>query len=168
MLVTKLITFYILWALRYGIPPWYYYQMNASFFNSKKGIYSKIDIDKLIPQQWRVPQFYLNNCTPPKQYPVFLKPEWGQNSYGIKVINNEQDYRKAQVSLANTKIPYIVQEQAKGQFEYELFYIQDPSDSKKHSCFTISETVNTVDKIPINAKSNPNQCYDSRLVMPRM
>lgn len=159
MLVTKLITYYILWALRYGIPPWYYYQMNASFFNAKKGIYSKLDIDRLIPQKWRIPQYYLNNSVSPTQYPVFLKPEWGQNSYGIKVINNAVDYKNAQNTLAKTKIPYIVQEQANGHHEYELFYIQDPSDAEQHCCFTISETINTTDKTPINSTHNPNTQY---------
>jgi hypothetical protein len=66
-----------------GIPPWYYFQINAEWYNKKKGFYSKIDMDARIPKKWRLKQGYFDKNNLPETFPVFLKPEWGQNSNGI-------------------------------------------------------------------------------------
>ena len=34
--------------------PWMYFQIHSHFFNSKKWIFSKIDIEKHIPKKWRL------------------------------------------------------------------------------------------------------------------
>jgi hypothetical protein len=90
-----------------GIPPWYYFQINAEWYNKKKGFYSKIDMDARIPKKWRLKQDYFDKNNLPETFPVFLKPEWGQNSNGIIKINNKQDFLN--FDPKNGKIPYILQ-----------------------------------------------------------
>ncbi len=162
MLVTKLISSYIFWTLRHGIPPWRFFQLNAKYFNSEKGYYSKLEIDELIPAQWRVNQTPLNVENKPKSYPVFLKPEWGQNSYGIKVAKNAHDFDTACNDLKDSKINYIVQDLAKGKKEFELFTIQDPDNLEDFEAFSITEVVNNDEDFPINAVHNTNTTYKDR------
>lgn len=162
MLVTKLISSYIFWTLRYGIPPWRFFQLNAKYFNSEKGYYSKLEIDELIPAQWRVNQTNLEVENKPKNYPVFLKPEWGQNSYGIKVVKNEQEFDTACEVIKDSKINYIVQDLAQGKKEFELFTIQDPDKLKNFETFSITEVINEDEDFPINAINNTSTRYKDR------
>ncbi len=162
MIVAKLISCYIFWTLRHGIPPWYFFQLNSAYFNSEKGVYSKIEIDNLIPAQWRVAQGYLNIENKPDSYPVFLKPEWGQNSYGIQVVKNQEAFEEACETLKNNKITYIVQALAKGKKEFEIFYIQDPDHLDDFESFSITEVINNEEDFPINAVNNENTRYKDR------
>jgi len=162
MLVAKLISSYIFWTLRHGIPPWRFFQLNAKYFNAEKGVYSKLDIDKLIPERWRVNQTYFDIEKKPSSYPVFLKPEWGQNSYGIQVIKNAQDFEAIGAKLKDSPLNYIQQSLAKGTKEFELFYIQDPDDLDDFVSFTVTEVVNTEESFPINAVHNNNTSYKDR------
>ena len=162
MLVAKLISSYIFWTLRHGIPPWRFFQLNAKYFNAEKGVYSKLEIDELIPSQWRVGQKALNPETKPSTYPVFLKPEWGQNSYGIKVIKNPQDFDKACNDLKDSKINFIVQDLAQGKKEFEMFTIQDPDRLDDFETLTITEVINEDEDFPINAIHNSSTRYKDR------
>lgn len=159
MIVARLITCYIIWTLRYGIPPWRYFQLNATFFNAKKGIYSKLELDQYIPKKWRLNQIYLTDKTPPNHYPVFLKPEWGQNSYGIKLVHSLAEFKQACMQLQDHPVPYIVQSLAKGKIEYELFYIQDSEQKQNIATLTITQVVNNAQKNPINAINNKHTSY---------
>ena len=159
MLVTRLIAYYILWTIRLGISPWRYFQLNAQYFNTQKKIFSKLEIDQHIPSKWRLPQAYLDINNPPIQYPVFLKPEWGQNSYGIQVVYCQTEYLKACKALKNKKVPYIAQALAKGNQEYEIFYIQHPDNDQDCITLTITEVVNAKEQYPINAIYNKHTHY---------
>ena len=140
MLVTRLITSYILWSIRLRIPPWWYFQINAEYFNAVKGYYSKLEIDQYIPEK----------------FPVFIKPEWGQNSNGIIKINSPLEF-KQQKFKAN-KVPLLVQEMALGKKEFEVFYIQNYNDNKDYITFKITETLNK-ETYPINSIDNKNTSY---------
>ena len=74
-----MITTYIVDCFAIGTGPWKFFQLNAPHFNSAKGIFSKIDLDEMFPEEWRLSQRYDADDYLPEEYPVFLKPEWGQN-----------------------------------------------------------------------------------------
>ena len=162
MLVAKLIGCYIFWTIRHGIPPWRFFQLNAKYFNAEKGIYSKLEIDALIPSQWRVKQNALNFAEKPNSYPIFLKPEWGQNSYGIKVIKDQHAFEQACEDLKHSKINYIVQELAQGKKEFEIFTIQDPDRVDDFETLSITEVINDDETFPINAIHNLSTRYKDR------
>ncbi len=126
----KLIFYYIAWSIRLRIPPWYYFQINAEWFNQSKGFYSKIDMDARIPLKWRLEQDYLDKNNPPKDFPVFLKPEWGQNSNGIVRLDSLDEFMA--FDAKESKIPHIVQQAAVEAQEYEIFYIRDADRSIKY------------------------------------
>jgi carbamoylphosphate synthase large subunit len=132
-----------------GIPPWYYFQINAEWYNKKKGFYSKIDMDARIPKKWRLKQDYFDKNNLPETFPVFLKPEWGQNSNGIIKINNKQEFLN--FDQTNGKIPYILQYAAHEEKEYEIFYIRDAANKKCLSTLNITQSLNRSDeRYPVN------------------
>ena len=61
-----LIFWFIYYALRHGAFPWRFFQLNAPYFNSSKGIFSKLDIDNCIPDDWRLAQGLLNSEITPE------------------------------------------------------------------------------------------------------
>jgi D-alanine-D-alanine ligase-like ATP-grasp enzyme len=165
-LAAQLIFHYILWCIRLCILPWRYFQLNAKYFNSEKGYFSKLEIDVMIPERWRLPQYSVESKQIPKYFPVFIKPEWGQNSYGIRRIDNIEQYRT--LNTLRTKMPFMVQEASKKAKEYEIFYIAAPnrySDKAGQSQFdcavlTIVEVENLKDKTyPINSINNKDTNY---------
>ena len=99
---------YLWYCLRYRAVPWRYFQLNGEYFNEDKGIYSKLDIDALIPREYHLSQFLFSKETVPDTYPLFVKPEWGQNSNGISRIDNKGEYLKFVSSSDSLKIPYII------------------------------------------------------------
>ncbi len=153
----KLIFYYIYWSLYCRVLPWRYFQINAKHFNAVKGIYSKIDIDKLIPKKWLLAQHYATKDKLPYQFPIFVKPEWGQNANGVIKINTKQEF----LSLVNkkTKIPLIMQQIATAKNEYEIFYIKNIIN-KNYAIFTITQVFNTSnDNNPINSINNNYTTY---------
>ncbi|BAS67480.1 hypothetical protein [Bathymodiolus septemdierum thioautotrophic gill symbiont] len=154
----RLIFHYIIWSIRLGIPAWYYFQINAEWYNKKKGFYSKIDMDARIPKKWRLEQYYFDKNNPPSAFPVFLKPEWGQNSNGIIRIDNEQEFLN--FNPASSKIPYILQYAAHEKKEYEVFYILDAEDKTRLSTLNIAQSINGSDeRYPVNGINNKNTLY---------
>ncbi|CAC9459481.1 hypothetical protein [uncultured Gammaproteobacteria bacterium] len=153
----RLIFYYIYWSIRLGIPPWWYFQINAEWYNAEKGFYSKIDIDAYIPLKWRLQQSYLDKNKPPSDFPVFLKPEWGQNSNGIIRIDKLQDFVNFRTK---SKIPYIVQYAAHECKEYEIFYIRDAENLNQLSTLNITQSINYSDeRYPINGIHNKSMIY---------
>jgi hypothetical protein len=150
---------YIIFCLLLRTGPWRYFQLNARYFNPNKGIFSKLDIDKLIPVPWRLPQWVDHPGIVPKQFPVFLKPEWGQNSKGIQRANNLAEFNRLRTLRPKAKIQYLVQQAAKQDFEYEIFLI--PSvEGDDLGCLSISQVFNlSQDDYPINGIHNPNTHY---------
>lgn len=154
----KLIFYYIYWSLRLGIPAWYYFQINAEWYNKKKGCYSKIDMDARIPLKWRLAQNYLDKNNPPNKFPVFLKPEWGQNSNGIVKVNSQEEFSAFDDN--KSKIVYIVQQAAPEMQEYEIFYIRDADDKSKYITLTITRSINqSNERYPINNINNNDVIY---------
>ncbi len=151
----RLVLWYIFYCARIGARPWRYFQLNAPWFNSEKSLFSKLDMDPHIPSRWRLQQNLLAHCAIPTQWPVFLKPEWGQNSQGIRLCRNEQEFLSARKQLQNSVVPYLVQAAAEGAREFELFYIRDHKNPNQPAIFSCTETLNqSNDTWPINGIYN--------------
>ncbi|KAA0444663.1 MAG: hypothetical protein FXV80_03725, partial [Candidatus Thioglobus sp.] len=135
-----------------------YFQINAEWYNQKKGFYSKIDMDARIPEKWRLRQEYFDKNQLPEDFPVFLKPEWGQNSNGIVKINNLQEF--ADFEQKNQKIAYILQYAAHEKNEYEVFYIRDFADARRLSVLKIAQSINLSDeRYPVNGIYNKDTVH---------
>ena len=157
-MTSKLIFYYIYWAMRLKIPAWYYFQINAEWYNKEKNLYSKIDIDKHIPKEWLLKQEYFTKDTKISNFPVFLKPEWGQNANGIVRIDSTEELND--FDIKDKKTPYIVQEAAKENIEHEVFYIRGTEKTNKYSVLTVTKAVNTNQgQYPINHIRNENVKY---------
>lgn len=155
-----LIFWFIYYSLRHGVLPWRFFQLNAPYFNSQKGIFSKLDIDKCIPGAWRLSQGPLSSVMKPAAFPVFVKPEWGQNSHGIFRIDNPNEFQAKCQRVKDKGIDYIVQEAARETREFEIFYIRSAHKKNHHATLSITEVVNTgEDPLPINGIYNENTEY---------
>ncbi len=54
------ITLYFIWyCLKIRTNPWAFFQIHAHFFDVKKGIFSKYDIEQSIPNKWRLKSYKL-------------------------------------------------------------------------------------------------------------
>ena len=139
--------------------PCKYFQLNSPYFNAKEGIFSKIETDSLIPDCWRLSQRYDDGLYFPEQYPVFVKPEWGQNARGIFRADDSASLTRIRqiTSLAPTR--YLVQQGAKEQLEFEIFSIQHHTDNDAFAEFTVTEVTNAVETNPINSIYNRNTGY---------
>lgn len=157
----SLLFHYLWYCLRYRTAiPWYFFQLNSNYFNEKKGIFSKLDIDGLIPEKWHLPQWLYSPTLFPPRYPVFIKPEWGQNSNGIVRIENADQYRNFAEQSSTLRMPYIVQEAAKGSKEFELYYLRSPDDFEDFAYFSITEVTNlSGERHPINSIHNGSTGY---------
>jgi hypothetical protein len=154
---------YIAYCFKFRVDPWKFFQLNADYFNKKLGIYSKLEINQLIPFQWRLKQWVHDRSTPPQRYPVFLKPEWGQNSYGIYRADSPQEFEVLQEVIADKEITYVLQEAAEQSLEFEVYYIRQVEKPDTFASFTITEVENThEEKLPINGKNNIHTAYRDR------
>jgi hypothetical protein len=153
--------FRYLWAcLRYWVIPWNYFGLNSRYFNKKKGIFSKLEMDAVIPERFRLRQCYYDPDKPPQRYPVFLKPEWGQNSNGIVRVHNIKEYRTFQDVASMTDMPFIVQDAALRKAEFEIYYLRSPDNYDDYAFLSITEVRNTCKKFyPINSIHNPCTIY---------
>ena len=151
---------YIAYCLKFKVDPWSFFQLNADYFNKKKGVYSKLEINYLIPLQWRLNQRVHDGVTPPQKYPVFLKPEWGQNSYGIYRADSRQEFEVIQAQIANKEITYVLQEAADQSREFEVYYVRQAEQPELFAALTITEVKNGEEKrYPINGKNNIHTSY---------
>jgi len=155
-----IIFWYIFYCVRIWVAPWKFFQLNADYFNRKKGIFSKQDINNLIPFQWRLNQYVTDKKTPPKTYPAFIKPEWGQNSYGIFRADNIKNFREISNHIQHSQLNYLIQEAAKEGREFEIFYIRDASRLWNYKTMTITEVINTSgERHPVNSVHNTYTNY---------
>lgn len=154
-----MIFWYIVHCIKLRVNPWNFFQLNADYFNRKKGIYSKHDINRLIPAKWRLGQYIDNKSYFPAEFPVFLKPEWGQNSYGIHRADSLLDLKRIRKTTLTSNLTYLVQEAAQEQRELEVFYVRDADKPFNYAVLSITEVKNQkVAKFPINGVHNP-YCY---------
>ncbi len=150
-----MIFWYIVHCLRLKVNPWRFFQLNARYFDKKKGIYSKQDINRLIPQQWRLEQHFDTETHIPKEFPVFLKPEWGQNSYGIYRADSPADLKQIRNYIAKSDLTYLIQDAAREALEFEVFYIRDADNPSDAAVLTITEVSNGKEsQYPINGIYN--------------
>ena len=163
---TSQVLIYIIFCTLLRVGPWRYFQLNAGYFNRNKGIFSKLDIDQLIPQQWRLEQWVDHSGIKPSHYPVFLKPEWGQNSKGIQRADNLAEFEQLRLLKPSSKVQYLVQQGAKQSIEFEIFLIPSPlnSNSAKDSevgVISITQVSNSsAEAYPINGIYNSATEYE--------
>ena len=154
---------YIVNCLRLRTNPWRFFQLNAQYFNKKKGIYSKYDINRLIPIRWRLGQYLDNEAYFPAEFPVFLKPEWGQNSYGIFRADDLNELKQIRKNTANSDLTYLVQEAARESREFEVFYIRDAANPHEAAVLSVTEVKNSKEsQYPINGVHNIFSSYIDR------
>ncbi len=152
---------YIACCLRVGAAPWKFFQINARYFSEDEGIFSKLSIDALIPERWRLQQVPDDGCISPERYPVFMKPEWGQNAHGIHRADSFEQLQKIrqEISQSGGDQQYILQEGAPGSREFEIFSIDVSKSDGRHDVVTVTEAVNLSESNPINSKYNKNTRY---------
>lgn len=152
---------YIACCLRVGAAPWKFFQINARYFSEDEGIFSKLSIDALIPERWRLQQEPDDGSITPERYPVFMKPEWGQNAHGIHRADNFEQLQKIRLDLKRNggDQKYILQEGAPGSREFEIFSIDVNKNDGRHDVVTVTEAVNLSESNPINSKYNKNTRY---------
>lgn len=157
-----LVLSYISWCFRFLIGPWKYFQLNANYFNEDKELFSKLDMDLLIPRKWRLEQFVDQPKAQPETYPVFIKPEWGQNSQGIFRADNLQQLEQHRQERTKAGPRFLIQTAAKGAREFEIFYIPGAKSDNSSAIISVVETCNrSDDNMPINGINNSDTFYRS-------
>lgn len=157
-----LVTTFIMTCARRFKAPWRYFQINAAHFNDNLGIYSKNDIDANIPLSWRLPQQVDDGLYAPQKFPVFVKPEWGQNGQGVRKADNANELNYIRQNCMNSKMVYLIQEAASESREFEIFYIRHHKDFSRYATLTVTETCNTSGQpLPVNSVNNEHTFYTS-------
>jgi len=157
----SLVLSYIALCIRLWVKPWYYFRLNAPYFNENKGLFSKLDIDRIIPPAWRLPQWADDGVVEPQNYPVFIKPEWGQNSQGILRADNALQLKQLRDKRDVSDMRYLIQEAAQGNIEFEIFTIADAHDFNKLAVLSVTQVSNmSGDSYPINGIYNTDTCYN--------
>ena len=154
-----LIITYILSCLRILTAPWKYFQLNARYFSDEQGIFSKLSLDQLIPDRWRLAQNIDSEALEPTSFPVFMKPEWGQNAHGIRRADNLDELKQIRAELSGSNKRYLMQQAAPGAREFEIFSIDSNRDDAVHDVLTITEAINDNEHYPINSKYNRHTRY---------
>ncbi len=155
-----LVFWYLYFCVRERTVPWHFFQLNSKDFNDVKGIFSKLEMDAHIHDQWRLKQYYYNKKNVPDVFPVFLKPEWGQNSNGIIRVHNAAEYSDVGRYIRDTAMPYIVQYAATGREEFEVYYLRSPEKSQEYGVLSITRVKNrSAMRHPINSIYNPETAY---------
>lgn len=160
MIRILLVTSYIVSCLRLRVLPWHYFQLNAGYFNKGKGIFSKQDINDLIPEVWHLQQWLDSGDKQPESYPVFAKPEWGQNSKGIQRADNIAELETIRSQRTSGQSQYLIQEAAQGKIEFEIFIIPSDSTPERYAMLSVTQVINhSGDKFPINGIYNKQTEY---------
>ncbi|MGK0440821.1 MAG: hypothetical protein ACJA0N_000616 [Pseudohongiellaceae bacterium] len=155
-----LVLSYIAYCIKLRAAPWKYFQLNAPYFNEQRNIFSKLDMDRLIPDQWKLEQFSDIGDQYPSRYPVFVKPEWGQNSQGIVRADNAKQLAEWRLNKKDTAINYLIQQAAPGGREYEVFIVQSDLNDDEAAIFSVTETINNSDeRFPVNGIYNQATSY---------
>lgn len=154
-----IVCLYILCCFRLRTGPWKYFQINARHFSSDKGIFSKINIDGMIPDKWKLQQERLGEAFVPARFPIFIKPEWGQNAQGITRADDEQEFNHIRQSLNGSATRYIAQEGAPERREFEIYTVFPSADRSHCEIITITEAINQTHPYPINSIYNQDTFY---------
>lgn len=123
-------------------------------------MFSKLDVDKRIPKQWLLEQFMDLDSREPRQYPVFVKPEWGQNSQGVVRVDNSWQLDRLREQRTAHHPFYLIQQAASGKREFELFMIPNEDDLQQFSILSVTETCNRgPEELPVNGIYNQDTYY---------
>ncbi|MGB3209746.1 MAG: hypothetical protein WBB19_03480 [Desulforhopalus sp.] len=164
MILRSLLVFWLIaYSVRYRTRPWNFFQLNSEYFNGEKRIFSKLEIDQYIPARWRLRQIVDDGEIVP-EFPVFVKPEWGQNSNGVSLAEDlaELNTNRRTRRMAGS-VTYLLQEAAKERREFEIFYIRDSEYPEDTSLLSVTETVNCSGAtLPINGINNRDSHYQDR------
>jgi len=154
-----IVCIYILCCLRLRTAPWKYFQINARHFSKDKGIFSKLNIDNMIPERWKLRQERLGESYTPAQFPIFVKPEWGQNAQGITRADDADSFNAIRQQLNGSATRYIAQDGAPERREFEIYTVF-PTASRDHcELITVTESINHSHAYPINSIYNENTHY---------
>ncbi len=165
MKITELqVITYILNCIRIRTKPCKYFQLNSPYFNAKEGIFSKKEMDRLIPEKWRLQHKYLHQeyddgAYQPEHYPVFVKPEWGQNARGVFRADDAASLAKIRQITRQARTRYFIQQCASGKREFEIFSILHHTDKNRYAELTITEVTNSSETNPVNSIYNPDTAY---------
>jgi len=154
-----IVCLYILCCLRLRTAPWKYFQINARHFSREKGIFSKITIDRMIPERWKLRQERLGDGFAPVQFPVFVKPEWGQNAQGITRADDAAAFKVIRQQLNGSATRYLAQERAPERREFEIYTIFPTPARNQCELITVTESVNSTHEYPINSIHNADTFY---------
>lgn len=154
-----MVAVYILYCCLIRTKPCKYFQLNSPWFNDKRGIFSKMDIDRLIPEKWRLEQRYDDGQWVPHRFPVFVKPEWGENAAGIYRADNLKQLQAVREKIRDSRVPYLVQLGSTAHREFEIFTLRHHRDQDTWSVLSITEACNSSEKNPINGIYNPDTRY---------
>ena len=156
-----LVVSYLFACLRYWVAPWRYWRLNLEYFDHHKGIFSKQDINALIPPDKQLDQWFDDGQRLPSSFPVFIKPEWGQNSQGVRRIDNLQQLQHCRQQLACQPGAYLIQIAATQSLEFEVFVVNDPASNTDNVFFSITQTLNRSDQdLPVNGIHNHDTYYE--------
>jgi hypothetical protein len=159
MLRPLLVFWLITYSLWYRIRPWNFFQLNSDYFNGEKNIFSKLDLDQYIPRRWRLCQLVDDETIVP-EFPVFVKPEWGQNSHGVVLVNNLVELNTARSKRSVKNVMFLLQEAATETREFEIFYVRLPEDSERAAVLSVTETINRSGALlPVNGINNMDSIY---------
>lgn len=150
---------YILSCTIIRTKPCKYFQLNSPWFNLEKGVFSKLDLNAVFPERWRLDIHTLDDGFRPDQYPVWLKPEWGENADGVYCAHDEAEYRQLKTKILKSGRPYLVQRSATGEREFEIFTVWESPESTQPATFSITEVRNQMDRLPVNGIYNRHTSY---------
>ncbi|WP_423908790.1 hypothetical protein [Candidatus Spongiihabitans sp.] len=165
MKITELqVITYILNCIRIRTKPCKYFQLNSPCFNAKEGIFSKKEMDRLIPEKWRLQHVYDDeedddSAYKPENYPIFVKPEWGQNASGVFRADDAASLAKIRKITRQARTRYLIQQGASEKREFEIFSILHHADKNRYAELTITETTNSSEINPVNSIYNPATAY---------
>lgn len=159
LLSALIIGTYILCCLVIKTGPWRYFQINARLFSRDKGIFSKLALDDMFPAPWRLKQSRLDISSVPDTFPVFIKPEWGQNSMGIERADTAEQFANIARRLSKTDRSFMVQQAAPGRREFEIFTTFANRKFDEADIITVTETINKTHPHPINSIYNNDTVY---------
>ena len=159
MIRSLLVFWLIFYSVRYRTKPWNFFQLNHTYFNNEKNIFSKLDLDEHIPSQYRLNQVLDDGEIVP-EFPVFVKPEWGQNSHGVGIARNRDDLDGLRQKRGSKDVAYLFQEAAREKREFEFFYIRKADNPSDYAVVSLTETVNkSKDPLVVNGINNHDSVY---------
>jgi hypothetical protein len=154
-----MIATYIIDCILIGTKPCKVFQLNSWQFNREDGIFSKVEIDEHIPEKWRLAQRHDDGLFEPQQWPVFVKPEWGQNANGVKRADDLDELKGIRAKRTSQNIKYLIQTGSPSSREFEVFSIRHHQDRDRYAIFTVTEAVNSAELNPVNSINNGNSRY---------